>query len=247
MPNWSEILNEVKRIGHTTDSVRRKYLKNLSRLTGRNSIIYYSGWLQKRTPAAPNPDFGINDLDKNGFMSVIHGLKRNKGLDLILHTPGGATLYEQMGLATQAQRITGNGLESIGPGALTEPSRGRCRFGRGFTRTHGADDRLLGLDDEEEDEAAEEEPRPDAKRHALGLEQGLQRRRVGVEKLQDHDRADPSREIWVPEMRHRRQRRFDLEPAVQEIEDLADHQRIDRDRARERVGSILRFHPEERP
>ncbi len=35
------------------------------------------------------PDFGLNDLDKNGFMSVIHGLDRSKGLDLILHTPGG--------------------------------------------------------------------------------------------------------------------------------------------------------------
>src|SRR5277367_2386121 len=56
---------------------------------------------------------------------------------------------------------------------LTESSRRRGRFGRGLARTHRADDRLLGLDDEEEDEAAKEEPRPDAKRHALGLEQGL--------------------------------------------------------------------------
>jgi hypothetical protein len=31
----------------------------------------------------------IGDLDKNGFMSVIHGLNRALGLDLILHTPGG--------------------------------------------------------------------------------------------------------------------------------------------------------------
>jgi len=31
----------------------------------------------------------INDDDKNGFMAAIHGLERKKGLDLILHTPGG--------------------------------------------------------------------------------------------------------------------------------------------------------------
>lgn len=90
MPNWSDILNEVRESGHTTDVVRRKYLKKLNLLTKRNVIVYYSGWLQKRpvTGAAP-PDFGINDTDKNGFMSVIHKLDRSSGLDLFLHTPGG--------------------------------------------------------------------------------------------------------------------------------------------------------------
>src|ERR1700686_5523091 len=37
--------------------------------------------------------------------------------DALLHTPnGGATLYEQMGMASKAQRFTGNGLETLGPG-----------------------------------------------------------------------------------------------------------------------------------
>lgn len=31
----------------------------------------------------------IDDSDKNGFMATIHGLKRQQGLDLLLHTPGG--------------------------------------------------------------------------------------------------------------------------------------------------------------
>lgn len=31
----------------------------------------------------------IDDGDKNGFMTTIHELDRSKGLDLILHTPGG--------------------------------------------------------------------------------------------------------------------------------------------------------------
>ena len=34
----------------------------------------------------------INDEDKNGFMSAVHGLDKTKGLDLLLHTPGGLVL-----------------------------------------------------------------------------------------------------------------------------------------------------------
>jgi len=87
MPNWHEILKEIQAAGSTYDAVRRKYLKKLHQLTGRNIIIYYSGWLQK-------PDVlgtSVNDADKNGFMTVIHKLDRAKGLDLVLHTPGGET------------------------------------------------------------------------------------------------------------------------------------------------------------
>ena len=80
MPNWNELLDEIKASGSTYDIIRREYLRQLHELTGRNVIIYYSGWLQK-----PNLD-GINDSDKIGFMSTIQGLDRTKGLDLILHT-----------------------------------------------------------------------------------------------------------------------------------------------------------------
>ena len=87
MPNWNEIHNEIEATGSTHDVVRRRYLSALHELTGRNVIVYYSGWLQK-----PNlPGVEINDADKNGFMSVIYQLDRNKGLDLVLHTPGGDT------------------------------------------------------------------------------------------------------------------------------------------------------------
>lgn len=87
MPNWNELLDEIKKSGSTHDIVRRRYMSALRDITGRNVIIYYSGWLQK-------PDIRgqhINDADKNGFMSVIHKLDRELGLDLILHTPGGET------------------------------------------------------------------------------------------------------------------------------------------------------------
>lgn len=36
-----------------------------------------------------NPGNAINDKDKAAFMLNVHGLDRSKGLDLILHTPGG--------------------------------------------------------------------------------------------------------------------------------------------------------------
>ena len=87
MPNWNQVLDEIKNC-HRVDAldyVRRKYLKKLSEKTSRNTIAYYSGWLQK--PRIGNAE--INDDDKNGFMATIHGMDRKKGLDLLLHTPGG--------------------------------------------------------------------------------------------------------------------------------------------------------------
>lgn len=88
MPNWRELLDEINAAQKTDpnafDTVRRKYLSQLFNHTGRNVIAYYSGWLQKRTN-----DVAINDKDKNSFMLTVHKLDRSKGLDLILHTPGG--------------------------------------------------------------------------------------------------------------------------------------------------------------
>jgi len=90
LPNWNDILNEISASGSTHDIVRRKYLNHLHQITGRNIIIYYSGWLQKSQLLRHDPNiFSINDEDKNAFMSAIHKLDRSKGLDLILHTPGG--------------------------------------------------------------------------------------------------------------------------------------------------------------
>jgi ClpP class serine protease len=69
----------------SVDIIRRNYLKKLYDHTGRNIIAYYSGFLSK--PGIAQLD--INDEDKNGFMMAVHKLDRTKGLDLILHTPGG--------------------------------------------------------------------------------------------------------------------------------------------------------------
>ena len=87
MPNWNQILNNIQIAGSTYDIFRRNMLARLHQVTGRNIIIYYSGWLQKQ--GAPN--VSLNDDDKNGFMTVINKLDRSLGLDLLLHTPGGET------------------------------------------------------------------------------------------------------------------------------------------------------------
>jgi hypothetical protein len=90
MPNWKELLEEVKAAGSTHDVIRRKYLQELHRVSGRNVIVYYSGWPQKGDLQRQGVGgFSISDADKNGFMTAIHGMDRAKGLDLLLHTPGG--------------------------------------------------------------------------------------------------------------------------------------------------------------
>lgn len=90
MSGLGQIQNEILELGPSHDLVRRKYLGALASFTGRNTILYYSGWMEKGHLLRQGFDgFGIDDSDKNGFMAAIHGLDRSKGLDLVLHTPGG--------------------------------------------------------------------------------------------------------------------------------------------------------------
>ena len=86
MPGWDDILEQIQKQPNPYDSVRRANLKKLSNITGRNVIAYYSGWLTK--PNVPSAD--ITDSDMTGFMNAVKGLDCSKGLDLILHTPGGS-------------------------------------------------------------------------------------------------------------------------------------------------------------
>jgi len=85
MPSWNEVLQEIQEYPNSLDSIRRKYLNEYNKITGRNVIAYYSGWLQKPGLAAAS----INDADKTAIMATVHKLDRTKGLDIILHTPGG--------------------------------------------------------------------------------------------------------------------------------------------------------------
>lgn len=85
MPNWKEVALQINDIPNPLDMVRRKYLHTLYNYTERNIIAYYSAFIQKPSIVA----VGIDDNDKNAFMQAVCGLDRSKGLDLILHTPGG--------------------------------------------------------------------------------------------------------------------------------------------------------------
>jgi hypothetical protein len=68
----------------------RDYLRQLYEYTGRNTIYYYSAWLEKNQLLQQGvTGFQVSDNDKDALMATIHGLDRSKGLDLVLHTPGG--------------------------------------------------------------------------------------------------------------------------------------------------------------
>lgn len=95
MPSWGDLLNELNEprfdtAGNplpalTIDGLRQKYIQEMTIKTGRNVVAYYSGWLKP----GRNLNTDINDSDMTGFMQAIHGMDCSKGLDLILHTPGG--------------------------------------------------------------------------------------------------------------------------------------------------------------
>ena len=118
MPNWGEVLKEVEQrraratveAQQAVDLVRRDYLGKLFAKTDRNVIAYYSGWLSKPNIAQSD----INDEDKNGFMMAVHGLDKQKGLDLILHTPGGSIAATES-LVNYLHKMFGTNIRAIVP------------------------------------------------------------------------------------------------------------------------------------
>lgn len=109
MPAFNDILQEVGAATNIFDTKRRQYLQQVFDVTGRNVIIYYSGFLQKLTGHQ-----GIDERDKNGFMATIHKLDRTKGLDLFLHTPGGE-LAAVEALVFYLRQMFGNNIRAIVP------------------------------------------------------------------------------------------------------------------------------------
>ena len=112
MPDWSELHSTLKGQPSPQDKLRKGYIKRLASLTKRNVIVYYSGWLQK--PAMQGVNFGISDADMTGFMTVIHKLDREKGLDLVLHTPGGDMAATES-LIDYLRSMFGNNIRAIVP------------------------------------------------------------------------------------------------------------------------------------
>lgn len=79
---------EIKNLHHKILlDMRMSKMRDLCNVTQRNLICYFSSWLQSSNP---NPEFQINDNDMNGLMNAVSGIEdRSKGLDILLHTPGG--------------------------------------------------------------------------------------------------------------------------------------------------------------
>ena len=111
MPNWGQVLNEIQgmKVENPLDTIRRKYLASMNKYTGRNVIAYYSGFLQK-----PNGNVSIDDNDKNALMQAVYGLDKAKGLDLILHTPGGNTAATES-IVHYLRAIFGNDIRAFIP------------------------------------------------------------------------------------------------------------------------------------
>lgn len=118
MPNWSEVFYEIQTLQGQAqnqaitaqNTVRHKYLKSLHEHTGRNVIAYYSGWLSKGYIHLS----GVNDEDKNGFMTTIHKMDRSLGVDLLLHTPGGGIAATQS-IVNYLHKMFGQNIRAIVP------------------------------------------------------------------------------------------------------------------------------------
>lgn len=111
MPNWIEVLQEIQgtRVDNPLDLTRRRYLSIMNKYTNRNVIAYYSAFLQK-----PRADVGIDDNDKNALMQAVHNLDKSKGLDLILHTPGGNTAATES-IVCYLKSVFGNDIRAFIP------------------------------------------------------------------------------------------------------------------------------------
>jgi ClpP class serine protease len=74
------------KIGILTRSCR-KYTDDVLRATALSGFVDEVAARDEKRRARSE----VNDADKNGLMTVVHQLDRSKGLDLLLHTPGGET------------------------------------------------------------------------------------------------------------------------------------------------------------
>lgn len=108
MPSWNELMEEIK---SPLQKIRLDYLKKLHTKTGRNVVTYYSAWLQK-DPALSA--LNIGDADMDYFMSAFHKMDKKKGLDLILHTPGGDIAATEA-IVSYFHRMFGDNIRCIVP------------------------------------------------------------------------------------------------------------------------------------
>ena len=104
MPGLTEIKGEIlaeakKGDRGPFDTVRFRHMRRLAEITGNHAAVYASCFVQK--PVAPASS--ITNEDVHGFMDILCGADKGKGLDLILHSPGGDTAAAE-GIANYLNR-----------------------------------------------------------------------------------------------------------------------------------------------
>jgi len=88
MASWSELLHAFNKNAATSwlDQNLIQHLKKISEFRGGATVLFYaSAFLQKPDVH----DTAIAKGDINGFMNALYKRPTDKGLVLILHTPGG--------------------------------------------------------------------------------------------------------------------------------------------------------------
>ena len=92
MPSWGGVLKEINELlprdKRALDLVRRKYIAAQANHSKRAVILYATKWTEPGANVPPNM-LSISDVDIQGLMEVMHGVKEAE-LDLILHSPGGS-------------------------------------------------------------------------------------------------------------------------------------------------------------
>lgn len=107
MPSNLQIQQEANPSGGPA-SVLSKYMKKFQERTGRNLIIYDSGFL------FTNGNVSIVDQDMEGFMEAVCKMDKKRGLDIFIHTPGGSVAATE-GIGDYLRSVFDNNIECYIP------------------------------------------------------------------------------------------------------------------------------------
>ena len=90
MATWSEIQLEInaEQSPSGLDVVRRRKLAALHQLTGRNTIVYATDFMNPGKVKASGGEVSLDWTDKEGFIEVTNSLGRG-ALDVVIQSPGG--------------------------------------------------------------------------------------------------------------------------------------------------------------
>ena len=92
MPSWSDFhtklsVTDVEKRGDFINNAIKEFTRKIADRSDRNVLFYASSFLQK--PQIGGLYTSINSEDINGFMAGVKGHDFDRGLLLLLHTPGG--------------------------------------------------------------------------------------------------------------------------------------------------------------